>query len=302
MKKRLSIADGVIVAALLVCALSSGTFAPRLSAAAPPPENPQDGSIGVEGRIPSVPPQTAPTITTPDDGQGFTVLPAIVNGLCPGDLLIKLFSNNVFVGSVQCSDGSYTIGVDLFAGRNDLVARAFDAFDQSSPDSNVATVSFSDAQLNPLGMPLLAITSNFARRGANPGDVLIWPIILSGGTEPYAISADWGDGTPPTLTSTSFTGPLELSHTYDKAGTYKLIIRGTDKNGMTAFLQLVAVANGAVIAQGAGEDGATIITKVLWIPALVSIPLLLGSFWLGRRYELAILRKQLEARDRPEKP
>ena len=288
-----------MAAAGLSLVIVAALFSSPVSAGAPLPENPQDGSIGVEGRIPSGPPQTAPTITTPRDGQGFAAIPITVNGICPDGLLIKLFSNNVFVGSVLCQGGSYSIQIDLFAGRNDLVARAFDAFDQSSPDSNVVTITFNDAQFNALGTPLFSLSSNFARRGANPGQLLIWPIILSGGTGPYAISADWGDGKPPTLVSTEFTGPLDLSHVYDKAGTYKMTVRGTDKNGLSAFLQLVAVANGAVTGQaGAEDDGATIITRVLWIPVLISIPLLLSSFWLGRRYELAVLRKQLEEREK----
>lgn len=272
-------------------------FAGNASAAIPV-ENPQDGSIGVEGRIPSGPPSVGATITTPRNGQTFTDIPIAVNGICPKGLLVKIFSNNVFVGSVQCETGSYTIQIDLLSGRNDLVARAFDSLDQSSPDSGVVTVTFNDSQFNPFGTTQFTITSNFAQRGANPGQRLVWPIILNGGTGPYAVSADWGDGKPSSLISSEFTGDIDLNHVYDKAGTYKVIIRGTDKNGLSAFLQLVAVANGAVTSKPGAQDGSsTIITKVLWLPALICMPLLMASFWLGRRYELAVLRKQLERRE-----
>ncbi|HET8670132.1 MAG TPA: hypothetical protein VFM05_05730, partial [Candidatus Saccharimonadales bacterium] len=96
-------------------------------------QNPKDGAIGLEGKIPSKPPATAPTITTPSNGAVFNQIPITVGGLCTTGLLVKIFANNVFVGSVMCERGSYSLQVDLFPGRNDLVARAFDTFDQSSP-------------------------------------------------------------------------------------------------------------------------------------------------------------------------
>ncbi|HEX9153893.1 MAG TPA: PKD domain-containing protein [Candidatus Saccharimonadales bacterium] len=264
--------------------------------AADPPVNPQNGAIGIEGKIPSEPPKTAATITTPSNGQSFTNIPITVNGLCTKGLMVKIFSNNVFVGSVYCEDGSYSIQIDLFSGRNDLVARVFDSFDQAGPDSNVVTVTFNDAQFNLFGTSSLSLTSIFARRGANPGQTLTWPIILAGGAGPYAISVDWGDGKSADLISTEFTGTIDLSHVYTSAGIYRVIVRATDKNGLTAYLQLVAVANGAVSsdAQKAEDEGCAVITKVLWVPAVISIPLIIASFWLGRRYELAALRKHLE--------
>jgi hypothetical protein len=212
-------------------------------------------------------------------------------------LLVKVFSNNIFVGSAQCVTGSYSIQVDLFGGRNDIVARAFDALDQPSPDSNVVTVIFNDAQFNPSGGALLFLTSNYARRGANPGDTLTWPVILSGGTGPYALSIDWGDGKPSDLKSIQLPGTIDLTHIYDSAGVYTITIRATDKNGLIAFLQVVGVANGATTSNAPSKTNAPtekVHTKVLWLPAALTLILLPIAFWLGRKYELATLRKHLE--------
>jgi hypothetical protein len=284
---------------LLVCAVFLNT--PLVSAqVSTPPQNPQDGAVGIEGKIPSKPPTTAPTITTPSNGAVFTKTPITVSGLCTTGLLVKVFANNVFVGSAECLKGSYSMQVDLFSGRNDLVAKVFDAFDQPSPDSNIVSVTFNDSQFNPFGTSPLHLTSSFAQRGANPGQRLVWPIILSGGTGPYAISVDWGDNKAPDLISQEFSGQIDVSHVYDNAGIYKVVIKATDKNGLSAFLQLVAVANGAVTANAEGDEGegdTKIITRILWIPALLCIPLIFVSFWLGRRYELAELRKHLEQRE-----
>jgi hypothetical protein len=109
---------------------------------------------------------------------------------------------------------------------------------------------------------------------------------------------DWGDNKAPDLISEEFTGTIDLSHVYDSAGIYKVVVKATDKNGLSAYLQLVAVANGAITSDAASEEkeDAPIITKVLWAPAAICLPLIFASFWLGRRYELAALRKHLEQR------
>lgn len=265
-------------------------------AAAPLPQNPQQGSAGIQGTVPTPPPDKAATIVTPRNGDSFTSNPISVNGLCTTDLLVKMFANNVFVGSALCINGSYSVQVDLFEGRNDLIARIFDALDQPGPDSNVVTVTYNNTQFDGSGLQLLSLSSVYARRGANPGDELNWPIIITGGTGPYAISVDWGDGKPVSLQSEEFAGSVNIKHVYDTAGTYVIIVKATDKNGQTAFLQLVGQANGAVTQGNEDADNGLVATAtaVIWIPAAISIPLILTTFWLGRRYELTALRKRLE--------
>jgi len=261
----------------------------------------ESGSIGIEGRISAPPPTQPATISIPRDGQNFTTLPVTVSGLCTGDVLVKLFKNNVFAGSAQCTNGSYSLIVDLFSGQNQLVARVFDALDQAGPDSNVVTVTYSDPKGS---VPTrVSLTSNFAKRGTNPGEVLTWPIILAGGTGPYAISVDWGDGKTPDLISQQFPGTFNIQHTYDSAGIYNIIIKATDKDGGVAFLQLVGVANGALSQTNTGgaddKDTATPAPRILWQPAALMIPLIFSTFWLGKKYELKVIRKKIERGDRP---
>ena len=260
-------------------------------------DNPQSGSVGLQGTISSAPPTQAATIAIPTNGQVVTKIPITVSGLCPNNLLVKLFTNNVFVGSTLCVNGSYSLQIDLFDGLNDLVARVFDALDQPGPDSNTVAVTFQDNQFAGSGTQLLALTSAYARRGANPGQTLSWPIILSGGAAPYALSVTWGDGKAADLLSESFAGTINLDHIYDTAGVYNVVIKATDKNGETAFLQLVAIANGAVQAStsttSSGSSATLTKTKVLWAPSAALVAFIVAGFWLGRKYQLAALRKNL---------
>lgn len=290
MKHTLRFTSFVLLAGLILLA------SPMPPASALGSPNPQSGSTGLQGTISSPPPQTAATITTPVSGQTFTTMPITINGICPKGLLVKVFSNNIFIGSVQCDSGSYSLQADLFSGQNDLVVRVYDAFDQPGPDSNIVHVVFSDAQFAAFGGRVM-LSSNYAKRGANPGAVLSWPVILSGGNGPYAVSIDWGDSKPASLMSVSFPGSFNITHTYDSAGIYRVVVKASDGSGTTAYLQLVGVANGAIsqAAATAGGPCNTIVkTKVLWWPSAVALLLIVLAFWIGRRYELAALRRRIE--------
>jgi hypothetical protein len=261
-------------------------------------DNPQSSSVGVQGRIPSPAPTTGATISFPKNGQVFNEVPITVTGICPNGLLVKLFKNNVFSGSAQCTKGNFSIITDLFIGQNDLVARVYDALDQAGPDSNTVSVTFVDTHQG--AGSRVTLTTNYAKRGANPGETLTWPISLSGGTGPYAVSADWGDGKAADLISQEFAGNLTLSHIYDSPGVYNIIVKATDKNGTAAFLQLVGVGNGPLSQEEAQANKQIVtITKILWWPAAAMVPFLFITFWLGRRFELYALRKKIERGQRP---
>lgn len=270
-------------------------------AAAPPPENPQSGAVGLQGIIASPPPSQGATITIPGNGQTFTQIPVTVGGLCPANLLVKIFKNNVFAGSTQCNNGSFSLQIDLFSGANELVARVYDDLDQPGPDSNKVTVNYNDNR--PGAGSRVTLSSIFAKRGVTPGETLTWPVILSGGRGPYAVSIDWGDGKSLDLKSLQFAGNFNMEHVYDNVGVYTIIVKAIDADGVTAYLQLVGVGSGDA---GQGNQNNNNIqtvltprTRIIWEPAAVVLPLLVTSFWLGRRYELRLLRKRIERGDNP---
>lgn len=256
---------------------------------------PQSGSIGLQGTISSAPPTRGATIGVPGSGAVFTSLPVTVSGLCPSGLLVKIFANNVFVGSTVCSRGSFSLQVDLFSGQNDLVARVYDALDQAGPDSPTIVVTFKDAQFLQFGTQL-TLGSVYAERGAPPGTQLSWPILLNGGTGPYAISVDWGDGSPLTLLSMTSPGTINLTHTYKSAGIYNVVVKATDKNGSTAFLQLVGQGTGAIQSNNSknSSNPATAQREVTWWPILAMLPLIILAFWIGRRHERSILENKFK--------
>jgi hypothetical protein len=259
----------------------------------------RSGSVGVEAVVPSNAPTTPATISLPNNGQTFSENPITVSGLCQGSLIVKIFKNGVFAGAVECRSGSYSLVVDLFDGRNELVARVYDNLDQPGPDSNTVVVNFR-AGSEDVGNRV-SLSSLFAKRGANPGEPLRWPLILEGGQGPYALNVDWGDGSVPQLISRSSAGTFDISYQYARPGVYNLVIKATDVNNSVAFLQLVAVANGKLVDNTAGtlsevdrQDLGFSVT-MLWIPILALLLISIIAFWLGKRHAISKLRHKIDS-------
>lgn len=285
---------------ILLAVLAAGAFFLVLGAEGASAQV-ESGSVGLTGTISAPPPSTPAVISFPTNGQTFTEMPIAITGTCPDGLLIKIFKNNVFAGSVMCENGNFSLQTDLFVGTNELVARVYDELDQAGPDSNVVTVSYDES--TPGIGPRVSLTSNYAKRGADPGKELTWPIILSGGVGPYAFSVDWGDGKEADLFTQGFAGNIELKHVYDQPGIYSIIIKVVDNNGTTAFLQLVGVANGPLsqtTETGGGDEAlATTRTKIVWWPAALIVPFAISTFWLGKRYMVHVLKKRIERGEHP---
>jgi hypothetical protein len=259
------------------------------------------GATGIEGEIPSNPPTIAPSISVPRNGQVFSSIPVTVSGICGQDYLVEIFKNSVFAGSAVCRNGSYSIQIDLFDGQNDLIARQYNALNQVSPDSATVTVTYNNF-ISSSG-PRPTITSTYAKRGANPGESLSWPIILSGGTGPYALSVDWGDKSPTELISRAAPGTFNIEHTYNQSGVYNVTIKVTDSNGASAFLQVVGVSNGPIQQTSSGNTtnpNKTVTDRVIiWWPMLLLLILTIIAFWLGQKHQLATIRGRLHRGERP---
>lgn len=276
---------------ILIMALTASLLA--ITGWAQAVENPQSDGVGVEGKISAPPPTSAPTISNPTNGRSVTESPVTVTGICQTNLLVKLFKNNVFAGSALCQNGSYSIIADLFSGSNELVVRAYDDLDQSSPDSNIVVVTFVDGN-RPDTLARITMTTIFAKRGADPNKDLAWPISISGGSAPYAVSVDWGDGTQADVYSIAFPGEFFIKHKYEQSGIYRVLVKASDVNGAVGYLQITAIANGTPGQDVAGAENSNAPNKVtvLWQPMLIFVPLLITTFWLGKRYELLRIKKR----------
>ena len=218
----------------------------------------QSGSVSINSIVPGPPPSTPPTIDTPTQGQNFDTKNISVGGGCISSLLVKVFDNNVFAGSTLCqNDGTWSLLVDLNIGRNDLIARQYDTLNQSSPDSDTVTMYYVPPSIAPV-IPgdsttpqiqvaefELRINYDYTVVGIFPGQPFRLPISFYGGTPPYAVSIDWGDGST-NLYSRGTEKEFITEHTYKDPGYKTVTIRVTDALGNTAYVQFVIVVNGKV--------------------------------------------------------
>ena len=299
MKQKLRFSTVKALLILGVPLLSFALFSQSASAQLTPipTPDPKPGSYGIGATKTQEAPTQGATITTPGSGASYSESPITVSGICPAGLLVQIYNNGVMVGSVMCENGSFSLQVGLFAGINELTATVFDDLEQAGPASNVVTVNYTNAQFSAFGQ-LVTLTSAYGRRSAAANANLGWPLQLSGGSGPYAFSIDWGDGGAAELKSEALAGVINIQHTYKRAGIYRVNVRVVDANGVSAFLQVIAVSSGEVAAATAEEEKSGTRTVVLWIPAAIAFALLLPVFWLGRRSQIVSLRnRMLKERD-----
>lgn len=197
-------------------------------------------------------------------------------------------------------DGKFTILVDLVIGKNELTALPYNALDQVGPISPTVTVTLNQPASGLGFSSELIIQSESYYHGSEPGQEIVWPIEIVGGTAPYAVSVDWGDGSTDVVTRLA-PGAFTVKHTYQKTGpgylgSFPLIIRAADAAGRTAYLQLTTIVNSSKADTNPAKAVAnTISTQWLLWPLWVVLLLMVISFWLGERREKKIMQRQLQA-------
>lgn len=265
--------------------------------AAVPAVNPQSGSVGLSGTVPGPAPSQAATITSPRSGQRTSSIPITVTGVCPVATLVSIMKNDAFAGVVACGDdGSFSLQIDLFDGRNVLIARVSDALGQFGPDSAAVEVFYDAPSLSipgGIGRQLFLQTSTTVA-ATTPGVALNRGVTIVGGVGPYAVAWDWGDGNT-SLASQAGEGAVSTSHSYERPGNYRVLVKVTDAVGNTAILQLVTIVNGSVEAVGAKTNNAALSGWLVGVvPLLALAGLMVLVFWLGERRELKKLRAKMQ--------
>jgi hypothetical protein len=90
-----------------------------------------------------------------------------------------------------------------------------------------------------------------------------------------------------------FLAASRSKHTYGAAGVYKVIVKATDKNGDTAFLQLVGQATGAIQSNGKASGNVIVQKSVAWWPSLAMLPLIFAAFWTGHRHGIRAVHDEI---------
>lgn len=259
-------------------------------------------------------------ITSPAGGQRFSALPIDVEGTCPANAsYIEIYRNSIMSGSAICdSNDRFQISMDLFAGANSLTAHVFNMTDDEGPVSAAVNVVY-DASQPPAGggqqtagrepgratgqpLPPLLAKTEFVYKGYQLGELVEWPIEISGGLLPYTADVDWGDGSSD-IYQRPAAGEFIISHRYSRLPSrnrsFTIKVRATDAAGGQSYLQFFVLVTSKI----SSAPSASIFTKPipgaaeknwLWIawPAYLALILMVICYWLGEREEIIVLKKK----------
>ncbi|HEY8886066.1 MAG TPA: hypothetical protein VIM31_01020 [Candidatus Microsaccharimonas sp.] len=157
--------------------------------------------------------------------------------------------------------------------------------------------------LNPSSPTLIV---NCIKRSIFTGDTITVPIRIAGGTAPYALWIDWGDGLTE-LKTVPDSEYHDYQHTYKTAGIIGVKLKTTDSKGVTSFLQTVVQVNGSST-PGVTTTTFNNITNELgsiWteapVPLYVAAVTLVLGFWVGDIFQRLFVKdiKGIKGKKRP---
>ena len=258
------------------------------------------GTVNVAAVVPGPPPTQAPVITSPKPDTEFSNAQVKVEGACTPGLVVKILSNEIFVGSSFCdAGGEFELTISLVPGKNVLTAQAYDALNQSSPISQSVTVTL----LSPL-VPLLTVgttspvedlalvdplvlSTDFVYRGMKPGVNQVFTYNIFGGKPPYAVTVIHTDNTQ--LLSVPSPGNKAVLITPKKPGLSAIKLRAADSVGNVAYLQTTAVVDGVTAGSVFGKIDTTTPEGSLYTKIASAMPIvfvasgMLTAFWVGEK-------------------
>jgi len=130
----------------------------------------------------------------------------------------------------------------------------------------------------------------------NNSNTVTRQIKVDGGTSPYTIVINWGDGSTETQ-KVAGPGVYQFTHTYASPNIYRVLASVTDVLGATKVFQFIVTSTAP---QAATAENPTVLSPAkasdskgrnyflllgTFIGLFIMLIIFLTSFWLGRRYE-----------------
>lgn len=212
-------------------------------------------TYNVYARVPAPVPTEPAVITSPHDGDQVTKSSQLVSGTCPisnPQVIVVLMEDGAQNGSMACgNDGQFAFAVVLRPGVHTFVARTFTITNDSGPDSAPVTITYTEPapvtssaeaaiQAEAAHNPPLTLTIDEPFIVFGPGVAAVWSGTMSGGSLPYRVRIDWGDGTVKTYTVYK-SGHQQFTHRYTNMNPHAITLRLTDNDGRGMLQQYAAV-------------------------------------------------------------
>lgn len=199
-----------------------GATTQTTASAPPPPNNTGAFAILVDG----------PSVTTRGDAYSATTYAYYGQG----SISYSIVSGSLPAGvSINPSTGSIT-GTPTVNGQTQAVIQAVDA-----ATNNIATASFTLDVVDPFGI------SGNPGTSVNAGAMYSTTFFAFGGTQPYQFTVS---GLPSGVTSSSAATSVTLSGSPTAAGSYNILVTGTDANNLSASYPYTLSVIGALSMAG----------------------------------------------------
>lgn len=269
----------------------------------------------VTAKIAAPMPSGAAQITSPI--AGFTSYNPLIEiiGTCPNivpAVLVQINNNGQIAGSTSCkSNGTFNIYLTLTNGDNYIVPKILTITNDYGLDGQTILIKYSSStnttdvtstQTSSPGTTNSVIATNRDQNSTpyfvvkepfivyNPSKEFSWTLDIAGGTNPYTITIDWGDGKIETFTKQD-SGKITISHKFSTAKTFTVKVAVTDVYGIKTvqtFAAITLVSQKQESVMGAINNSSKInymFSSKNLIAIYIFLILLVSSFWYGAKIE-----------------
>jgi hypothetical protein len=212
-------------------------------------------SVGATVKAPI--PSSPAIITSPSEGDRLGSDSQVVTGSCPivtPQAIVAIVVDNENVGSAICDGANdFALPLRLSPGTHTVIAQVMTITGDTGPASTPLHITFTPGSTRtsatvtsqpngPVATPNpLVITSEGTMLWLGDDKTATWVGTIGGGTPPYKVLIDWGDGTNKT-SSDQGAGAASFDHTYTTLQPYNMSLSITDANHVALHEQF-AVAS-----------------------------------------------------------
>lgn len=262
-------------------------------------------SASVPAPIPTIPAE----ITSPVTGSIATTNNTVISGTCPivnPAIVVEIYRNDAFLGSAGCSsNGEFSGTFFLLYGENRFTPKvititndygpvgATKIITYPAPVTNPTTNTSSPNTAQPTDATPQASANQFQIKTETPfvvfkpNESFVWKVAIQGGTSPYTILVDWGDGTKATYAA-STTGEQNLEHIFKHSKNTVVRISVKDATGKEVYTTVAGVtfrASTPLVAGAAQISTAPLLSIAsLWIMYGVLVAAI-TAFWIGSKMQ-----------------
>lgn len=210
----------------------------------------------VTASIPAPIPSGTPVITAPPDGTTISTPATTVSGTCPVStppIIISLNDQSGFLGSEQCTaGGSFAIPLTLSPGAHHLTAIVTTITGDNGQTSQPVTITYTlpapahtvpTAKPTARPVPSLQIISDTPFLVFSTTTDAVWRGNFAGGTPPYNVHIDWGDGSTEVFLNRG-SDKQAFSHHYTQLRSYRvtLLISDSANQSITQIFAAISPA------------------------------------------------------------